>query len=85
MSHEHIWEKCVLGRGNCKCKSLEAGVYLVYLKVAESMLLEDSKTEMKKRTMESERPRMGKSSFMGRFGRPIQKILAFTLHKMGIH
>ena len=58
-----IWEKCVPERGNNNCKGPGAGMYSVYLKVAESMWLEDSKAERRKRAMESERQWMGRSNF----------------------
>ena len=54
VSHVDICEKCVSERGNCKCKGPEAGTCMVYLKVAESKWLEESKTEMRKRAMESD-------------------------------
>lgn len=44
-------------------QSPEAGTYLAYLKAAESMWLEESKAEMRKRAMESERQWMERSSF----------------------
>lgn len=52
----------------------EAGMYLAYLKAAESMWLEESKAEMRKKAMESVRQWMGKSSF-GKFQKAVQKIL----------
>ena len=64
--------------------SPEAGTYLVYLKVAESMCLEENKAEMRKRAMESERQWMGRSRF-GKIWKAVQKILTFTLSEMGNH
>lgn len=34
--HVDIWEKCIPGRGNYKCKGPEVVIYLVNLKAAES-------------------------------------------------
>lgn len=45
VSRVDIWERRVLGRGNGNCKGPGAGIYLVYLKVAGSTWLEQSKAE----------------------------------------